>query len=1001
MASPTLDFRDFSQFWQQSLTLARAYCPDWAAYWPADPDNGVEDDPGLVLLKLFSLLAGYTAEMENALPEQRRLAFYQFLNLQTLPPAQARAALAFTLREGQPPKLVPAQTGIVAEPGEHIHFQTDADLMVVPAALNAALTILPAQDRYIDQLTRLAAGVRAPLFPGPGDGELEKSLPHLFIMGDSLLFKPDPALQRVAITLTGSHLHPEFFAQWYDGAGTPLQARVQGRPGRLALDVVLDTFPHAPPVALAGNAEALYWVGVQPGPAVQVVAALSRQLPEITGVVCTFTGDGIAPQQAATGQTLQNVANGCYPFGETPADQDAFYLRSDSVFARTGAMVTMRFDLRPVTADQPVALDWQYHGGGGWQSFNATSADLVRTRFQDTTDCLRRNAPVGPTWIRFQCPAMSPVTVAGEEGMWVRAVIAQGGYGSPPRIQTQGVTATIDAIPDSVLPAAEKAAVSTYLNDVAGVNFSYQVDPGSYDPPYVKSVSLGYSYSAQPAQFLSDNSFTLSRFLYAPYEPVGLRYACFAFGFAPQGFAEHSRGRPLTLYFHLAAESALPAQPLPWLYHDGHDWQSLAVDDGTQGLTRSGVVRFVVPPAMNAAALFGVTAFWFRIDNPHCRQVTVWSITPNSVMAGNRTGIDDEVLGSSNERPNQVFQLANTPVLPGLQLDVVEPRSLEPAGGKAAAEAPLSSIVADAAAGAAGTAEDPAPVVRRWTKVDTFAFSGPAARVYTLDCQNGLVTFGDGRNGMVPPAGHNNIVAAHYEHSQGLDGNVAAGTLTVLKPGIPDIDSVTNPAAALGGVDGYTAQWVGRAGPGLAKANDRAVQLADFAALAAAASPEVWRAAATQADGGGIAIWVLAHSRAPRPYAEPALLDLVTTAVRERCLAVLADRISTAGAGYVPVDVAVDVTARVAADKVNATQADMVQGIAAFLQPVTGGSDGLGWRFGQMVTAADVARYLRADPRVLSINSLALNGHFDGGVPVGGGQVAVAGVVSVVLRRAP
>lgn len=1025
MTDPRLDFRSSDQFYQQALSLAEAYCPDWSKYWPADQDSAVSTDMGLVLLKLFSLLASYLADMENQVPNQRRLALFQFLGLLLRPPVEARAPLTFLLQRGQPPRPVPAETAVLNAPTQDLRFQTDADLLVVPATMNAALTILPAQDQYINALPALTVGQAVPVFPAADSDPAERPLPHWFMMGDPALFKPDPALQELTITLTGSHLLPEYFQQWFDGDLAPLGAVMRGSGDGLRLEISLSAMPAAAArsvaqvqaelYARAGRnggftadlmAEAdptpLYWLLVCPAPLIRVVAALSRQLPVITGASCGFAGGTIPVQTAMANLVQVNINNGAYPFGETPATEDSFYIRSDSLFSRQGARIALNFDLRTVSADYPVMLTWQYWDGGAWLSLNATATDRATHQFEDTTDQLRRNAAQGPTWVRFLCPAMAPATVAGETGLWVRVVIAEGGYGIIGAITTQGVDQAINAIPDTVLPAALKPEVITYLNNTEGVNFSYTYTPSTYAPPYIRSLSLSYTYTSRASQFWTYNSFTLSRFRFSPYKPVELAYSSFFLGFDPGGFAQYTTGQPLRLYVQMAEESQAPQPALEWWWFDGATWCALSVDDSTDGLTRSGIVGFTVPAAMIAATLYSETAFWFRVDNPNPSQRAVLrGLYPNSVMAGNRTTIIDEVLGSSIERPSQSFQLSHVPVLAGLNLVVLEPATMARSDqGASSTTSLLDSLAGEASGNQAGTAESVAQVPIQWTQVDNFAFSGPASRHYTLDSQNGLITFGDGRNGMVPPAGHNNIVAASYASTNGLAGNVEAGILTVLKPGISDIQQVFNPVAAQGGVDGDTVAQLNRQGPGLVKANDQAVQIEDFATLATAASPRVARARARTTDRGGIAVAVLPRAATARPYADPALLDLVSTALRQRCLAPLAGRISVSGPDYVAMEVSVQVYASVTADRRNAVQAEMEAQLQSFFQPVLGGPDGLGWAFGQTVEAAMVVRLLYLDPRVTSVAAISLNGHFDGSVALAPNQLPVAGAMTVLVFTA-
>jgi predicted phage baseplate assembly protein len=249
---------------------------------------------------------------------------------------------------------------------------------------------------------------------------------------------------------------------------------------------------------------------------------------------------------------------------------------------------------------------------------------------------------------------------------------------------------------------------------------------------------------------------------------------------------------------------------------------------------------------------------------------------------------------------------------------------------------------------------------------------------------------------MVPPRGNNNIIAASYEYTQGLAGNVALGQLTVLRPGYSAIATVVNPAPAQGGVDGDSVDDLATAAPPQVKANDRAVQLGDLDTLSCTASSAVCRAHAVLMPDQRIAVGVLALSTAARPYAPPALLDEVTSYLRARCLAPLAQRIYCREPDYLPIDVVAQVSVNVPADQRNAVQLDLATQLQAFLQPVFGGPDGQGWDFGQTVQAAQVSRFLRKDPRVVGVSALSLNGQQGVDIALSANQVPTGGRVSVL-----
>ncbi|MDD1786224.1 hypothetical protein [Burkholderia gladioli] len=1062
MDDPILDFRTPADFYRQALALAAVYTPQWSTNWPAplqDPAtqadpvataSAINQDPGLVLLNLFSQLAGYTAQIENRIPYQRRQSFFQFLGIAPRPPLPAQAPITFTLKPGQPAREVAAQTAVIPPDAQDIRFQTGKTFTVVPARLTAAMTIMPSQDSYLDAMPAIQAALAGtpvpdgmPVFVAANDADAgAMPLGHWFMIGDETLFKPDPALQRLTITLLGERLHADYFAQWFDATLRPLAVTLAGTDDARRLDITLLDQPLAPAMSIDALVQTLYaredpgagfsdpsaaladpssdnWLLTCPAPGLPILSALSAQLPMIDGCFCTFEGDAIQPQQAACNVIALDIANGAYPFGETPQTNDAFYIRSDAVFARTGARVTLDLDLATVSQAYPVVLYWQFWNGTAWDSLNQTDAQRNQYQWVDTTSELQANATNGPTGIAFLCPAMKPVSVTGAEGLWLRAMIASGGYGAPGGFTTTSVANTIDTVPDSILPPTQKAAVIAWLNNVQGVNFSYQFSEAQFAPPFIRTLHIGYRYSAAPSRFWTYNAFTASRFLSAPYVAVDARLSGFYFAFATEGFDTDTVGRRLEMYVSIDGERAEPARPLAWQYYDGAVWQPLAVDDGTYGLSRSGIVGIQVPPAMPATALYSQLAYWMRVENGHVeRTIRVFGLYPNSVMAANVTSIVEEVLGSSNQQPGQTFQVSYPPVLPDLVLRVDEPRGIEDtpspvslsdslagsgtasgdasgsAGARGYGERAGGTRGGGTTAAASSTASD--TIGRTWRCVDTFALCGPADRVYTLDCQNGLITFGDGYNGMIPPAGYNNIVAAFYDTTQGLRGNVAANTLTLLRPGIGGIDAVTNPSAARGGVGGDTPDDIAATGPALVKANGYAVDLDDLGALATEASQQIAQARAIEMPDHRIRIPLLACSLDPVPYTTPQMIDTVASTVRAQTLATLAPRIDFVAPSFVAVDVIAQISANCSPDQRNALQLTLASQLAAFLQPVFGGPAQQGWRFGAPVRALTINRFLRTLPGVAAVQSLSLNGRVGGDIVLAPDQLPVAGTMQVL-----
>ncbi|HEV3106600.1 MAG TPA: baseplate J/gp47 family protein, partial [Trinickia sp.] len=280
-------------------------------------------------------------------------------------------------------------------------------------------------------------------------------------------------------------------------------------------------------------------------------------------------------------------------------------------------------------------------------------------------------------------------------------------------------------------------------------------------------------------------------------------------------------------------------------------------------------------------------------------------------------------------------------------------------------------------------------VAHVWQRVDSFATTGPTDRVYRLDGQSGRITFGDGRNGMIPPNGHDNVMAQSYDTAQGSAGYVAAGALTLLRPGIPGIAGVINRIAARGGVDGDTTDDLLVRGPALARANGCAVTLDDLETLAVAASPRIRRARAAESvtsttvenaseanHGRRVEIAVLMVADEPQPSPPVELLSDVSRFVCERCLAPLVARIDVCAPVFVSINV--DVTLRTAKprDQWNALALDVAERIRDFMHPVHGGALGTGWEFGEPVRRTAFVSFLSgmSDIGIERVSALVLNG---------------------------
>lgn len=974
MSVPIFDQRTAAAFFDEALALAKLYSPQWGV---PDADavtaDAIAQDPGLALLKLFSLLGQDLASVINAIPVQRQLALYRFLDVTLRPAACASAPFSFSLAPNAAPVRLPKGTVVADSSTRSLRFETDRDLQVLPAALCAALTVSPRLDRYWDLQSLWQDGEAAPAFPGSKTGKVEHAFAHCMLLGDVILFAPAAAARQMTLTLKGSRLDPEYFQRWYDGALNSLSVTVTGAPDQHTCTVAFSAMPtaaaqsvtalHASLSANAGRqldmtdpyiatcpTSALYWLVCAPAADSRVVPALDGYLPQIDSIWCDFGTLSALPQQAAANGSAVDLKNGAYAFGNTlPVLDDTFSICCDAAFGVPGAPVTMRLDVRPITTTYTAEITWQYWNGATWMPF-ADEADSYL--FVDGTNNLTTSGT-----IKFVCPPMAQTSVAGSQGMWVRAVLSAGDYGS--------------------------------------------VKAG-YDPPFVRALVIEYESGGVPSSIWAHNAFTLDPLLSkptVPYRPLAEEGASVYLGFNAPELVAAGLGQRLTLYVDIdpAQERMGRREAGQWQWFDAASatWQPLSIDIDDAGLARSGPISFTVPTDMQATVLFSQTACWLRVLCPRRRHaLRLRGLYPNTVSAANRETYQDEILGSSNGQPGQLFFLNHIDVDPSRNDQVLLAVHEDPQ--YAVAISVVEPATADSTTLGSSQPQQQT-VAYPWTRVDSFLGCSPNDRVFAVDILGGAIVFGDGNAGRIPPPGTSNVIATRYAITRGADGNMAADTPASLSAAMPGITQVTNPIAARGGANAERVDDLTYSGPARVRANDRVVTPADAEALGCLAhagvrrvraiehaiGPDLTAVAAAQAASSSAELlrWprldlvVLADSSEPEPITPMSMLDDVLAYVGARSTAALAARTSARRPSFKRIDIAVLLQTTAPKLQWPDLQTAVTAQLKQFLHPSQGGTDGRGWPIGDPMRYVSVYSYLfGAQPSVTAVMALTLCG---------------------------
>jgi predicted phage baseplate assembly protein len=416
--------------------------------------------------------------------------------------------------------------------------------------------------------------------------------------------------------------------------------------------------------------------------------------------------------------------------------------------------------------------------------------------------------------------------------------------------------------------------------------------------------------------------------------------------------------------------------PLRWELAAGDDqWDEAEVlEDGTGGFNYgSGTVELQLPARSVATQIGAQRLHWLRCrvtertrsgkaGAAFSQAPEIYSITAAPVgaliPASHAVRVDNESLGISDGTPGQVFQLAHYPALDLLPGETLEVRAAE------------------------GGPWEP------WEARESFVESREEDKHFVLDPAVGEISFGptvrqvDGswmQYGAIPPKGAS-LRFARYRYGGGRHGNVAAGTLVVLKSAIPGVISVTNPKPALGGVDPEGLDSARHRASMEIRTRYRAVTAEDFEFLSGEASPRVARALCLPPQNGeATRVHILPQvDPADRPLSfaeltpDEALLREVAGYLDER-------RVVGTTVQLLPVALrGVSVVVRVEASPLSDLQRveeDVAYALYTYLNPLVGGSaDGpsTGWPFGRTLNQGELYGIVHAIPGVETVKVLRI-----------------------------
>ncbi|ADP85023.1 putative baseplate assembly protein [Pseudofrankia inefficax] len=677
------------------------------------------------------------------------------------------------------------------------------------------------------------------------------------------------------------------------------------------------------------------------------------------------------PAAFADGVEL-DLSRSVRPFGAQPAYDDTLYLECPEALAAAATLtlvVTVTNATGKAAAAPPLPtvtltppIGWETYDGARWLPVRSVSRADAFTVGGDVT-----LAPAAPS---------QPTEVGGRAAHWVRARLL-GDYGAPAgyrSVQDSKGAWTVEYSPATLAPPV--------LADLGWRPLT--VTSGLPEVLVTRNAGLETVHRLAPGQWLttirSEGGDGLVPFVGSDESDPALHL----------GFEGDFGQEPVTLFFPVSPPrpqdvagdggaagpeggTGVSALSLVWEYSGPRGWQPLAVVDATGGLADPGTVRFVGPPDQAPRTVAGRDGYWVRVraaggEPPFAPMLR--GVLPDTVWATEGSTVGEEILGNGTGTPGLTVSTAHTPVLPGERLVVRE--ATDPTTG-----------------------ED---VWVSWTAVGDLRASGPADRHFALDRFTGVIRFGDGLAGRMPPPGEGNIRIG-YRYGGTEAGNRPAGTITQLAVAVPGLDAVVNHLPAEGGADRESLADIRDRGARTLRHRDRAVAPSDLEDLALAATGEVTRALAVAPSGydpfdlwfgadeptpadawaaagpGQAGVVIVPRAGGDRPAPSPGLIGEVRAYLLERAPATA--RVWVVGPEWIEVTVVATVVPEPDAEPGALRQA-IRDRLRAFLHPLTGGDgavgnsggSGPGWDFGHEPRRSDLFALLHRVPGVSHVRQL-------------------------------
>lgn len=1019
MLTPKIDPRNFKSLLEEKRNIVPLYTPEWDA--ADDRDNGV------ALLKIFTHMQEEIINRLNKMPEKNFTAFLEMIGLKLMPAQPAKAPVTFYLPENLSGGVfIPAGTKVtVDETDKHkvINFETINGIFATSAAIEHIYGVDPDNDiihRYTDDFVK---GKEFVIFKTEGTKEEANSnnidsypnkQEHILYLGHKELFDlKNPATIELQFDFKNGSVEElkNFIWEYWGESDKPIPIdSSEIRPvNNNGLSLPIRRAIEEKEI----NGVKTRWIGCRSDK-----VSKSLTLPSISKILIQKvelpTGKTVRPDNGFFNQVplALNNPGKFYIFGQQPRLFDTFYIASREAFSKRNAKIKITFVRNKDKNENPDAgnrtFSWEYWNGKIWSAFSPDDK-LLNNFVADNTNDYSRS-------IEFDCPAnIEEIEVNGEKNYWIRVRLIEGDYGQN-KFVPEGTGECKNWVINSTFnpPVINEINIHYSTNRITELHQCLSRNNLEYHdltqktkdgtefklftslPEKYPTLYIGFKDAFKKGNIsiffsLDDMDYTLEarqkiKWTYWSKAPNLIENTTDSREITLASTVGINSGTELhfeeTIGVETITETASVDSPisnkiiklkekLSYKFTKSalvFKRSNLEATDNTKYLTTTGTLEFTGPPDQSKTHKFGLESYWLMGEfiKPCAEEQLIKGIYPNTVWAEQVETIKDEILGSGDGEKNKIYSLFRVPVIsPEIWIrheDIISEYE---------EDTPDSEDIQE-------IKDDRGKTIEKWIRwkiVEDFSDSGSRSRHYTIDSAMGMVQFGDGEHGMIPPIGQDNIKAT-YKTGGGVLGNVAVNEIKTLKSSIAGIDHITNHEPAEGGSDTELLSEIFERGPHLIKHRDRAVTKEDFERLAEAASSYIARTKCVIKENK-LTVIVIPKGEEDKPEPSKGLVDIVKKSLLERSLNMIQEEtLMVKGPYYKEIKVKIDVIPESIYQAIP-LEKTILKKLKDYLHPLTGGNEGTGWEFGRDVHISDIYALLESIKGVDYVENLTLNSAYE------------------------